>query len=332
MEQLPPPASWRDSPWRSSLLLGAAACLGAAGATWYLLEASASTQVPVPLSPYAVTALFGLALLCAVLALLRPRRPFERGESAVGDGGRERAAARSQEERAAANVAHELRTPLAAIKIHAQVALHAGSEAERRAALERTLKAIDQAAHLMQQLLVLSRVDGVARLAAQSQPLQLPAVARRVVEELRPFAAGRGQVFAESFARADIDGVEFAVSVLVRNLIDNAMRYGPQQGTIRVGTGGDAGGAWVAIEDAGPGIPAEHRQLVFERFQRLAADDDGSGIGLSIVRSVAQLHGASIELGDSDLGGLKVTVRFPALAQASPARLARSDPALRPTS
>jgi signal transduction histidine kinase len=143
--------------------------------------------------------------------------------------------------------------------------------------------------------------------------LQLASIASQVIEDLRPIAARRGQGIECRLAAAPIDGLEFAVGVLLRNLIDNAMRYGPDSGTVRVSTASEPSGAvLLQVEDSGPGIaPADHER-VFQRFQRLASDEEGCGIGLSIVRAVVDLHRAGVELGRSDLGGLRVTVRFPA--------------------
>jgi signal transduction histidine kinase len=211
-----------------------------------------------------------------------------------------------------ASAAHELRTPLAAIKIHAQVALRAKNEMDRRLALERVTAGIDQATHMIEQLLELSRVDGLAAMKARATRIRLDAVATRVMADLRPIAQRRRQVFASFVEPAEIDGMESGVAAMLRNLIDNAMRYGPESGTVRVSTGTDAGGAGILrVEDAGPGIDKEDHQRVFERFRRLSADTDGCGIGLSIVRTVVELHAADIELDRSDLGGLRVTVRFP---------------------
>jgi signal transduction histidine kinase len=105
--------------------------------------------------------------------------------------------------------------------------------------------------------------------------------------------------------------MEFGVASLLRNLIDNAMRYGPAGREIRVTVGARDGHRLAIVEDAGPGIPAEERERVFERFYRLYSDTDGCGIGLSIVRTVAEVHQARIDLDKSDLGGLRVSVTFP---------------------
>lgn len=227
----------------------------------------------------------------------------------------------SSERRFTSAAAHELRTPLAAIKIQAQVAMLTKDPAEQHRGMQRLLVSIDAASRMIDQLLNLSRIDGLIALKTQTVHLQLDAVAAHVIDEIRPIAARRQQVVAEFLAAADIDGLEFGIAVLLRNLIENAMRYGPDGGTIRVSTGTDADRCFLMVEDAGPGIAPEHYRRVFERFYRLAADSgvDGCGIGLSIVQAVVELHRASIELGRSDMGGLRVTVRFAAIGAVTPA-------------
>ncbi len=226
----------------------------------------------------------------------------------------------ASERRFTSAAAHELRTPLAAIKIQAQVALLTRTNEDRRQALEHLMESIDGAAHMIDQLLTMSRLDGLIALRAQATRLQLDAVAAHVIDEMRPLAARRHQAIVEDLGAADIEGLEFAVAVLLRNLIDNAVRYGPGGGTIRVGTGSDARGCFAVVDDAGPGIPPEQRERVFERFYRVPtnAGVDGCGIGLSIVQAVVDMHHAQVELGRADLGGLRVTVRFPAAGRHRP--------------
>ncbi len=226
------------------------------------------------------------------------------------------------ERRFTSAAAHELRTPLAAIKIQAQVALLTRSDADRRLALERLMLSVDGAAHMIDQLLTMSRIDGLIALRAQAVRLQLDAVTAHVIDEMRPIAARRGQSISEDLSAADISGLEFGIAVLLRNLIDNAIRYGPAGGTIRVRTGARGGTVFAMVEDAGPGIAPEQRSRVFERFYRIPGNTtvDGCGIGLSVVQAVVDMHRAQIELDRSDLGGLKVTVRFSGSAPTAPSR------------
>jgi signal transduction histidine kinase len=205
------------------------------------------------------------------------------------------------ERRFTSAAAHELRTPLAAVKVHAQVAQLTRTAHERKDALARLLLAIDRASRMIDQLLTLSRLEGMVAL----------------IDEVRPLLERRGQTIDAQLSPCEIDGMEFGVASLLRNLIDNAMRYGPQGSAIRVTVGARDGRCAAVVEDAGPGIPPQERGRVFERFYRLSSDSEGCGIGLSIVRAVADAHRAGVELAQSDLGGLRVSVGFP--PSASPA-------------
>ncbi len=215
------------------------------------------------------------------------------------------------ERRFTSAAAHELRTPLAAVKVHAQVAQLTRTAVERKEALARLVLAINRASHMVDQLLTLSRLDGMLALHTRAASLRLDVVAGHVIEEVFPLVNARGQGIDAKLTACEIDGMEFGVASLLRNLIDNALRYGPPGRPIRVTVGPENGQCVAVVEDAGPGIPPEEREKVFERFYRLYSDNDGCGIGLSIVRNVAEVHRAKIELGQSDLGGLRVSVAFP---------------------
>ena len=228
---------------------------------------------------------------------------FRRIESAI-----------ASERRFVSAAAHELRSPLAAIKLQAQVALLTKDEADRRNSLNYLIQAIDSASHMIDQLLTMSRIDGMVALQSQKSLLQLDSIAAHLIDEMRPLAARREQTIEDRLEAADIDGLEFGVAVLLRNLIDNASRYSPRGRRILVSTGTDAAGTpFMQVDDEGPGIPPEERQRVFERFTRLANETnaDGCGIGLSIVQAVVELHRARVELTESPMGGLRVHVCFP---------------------
>jgi two-component system sensor histidine kinase QseC len=219
------------------------------------------------------------------------------------------------ERRFTSAAAHELRTPLAAVKVHAQVAQLTRTAAERKKSLQALTIAIDRASHMVDQLLTLSRLDGMLALHSGASPLRLDVIAGHVIDEVRPLLDRRAQKILADLSACEIDGMEFGVASLLRNLIDNAMRYGPPDREIRVTVRPENGHGLAIVEDAGPGIPVEERARVFDRFYRLYGDGDGCGIGLSIVRTVAEVHHAQIDLDSSDLGGLRVRVAFPALAQ-----------------
>ncbi|MEO6031575.1 MAG: ATP-binding protein [Burkholderiaceae bacterium] len=106
-----------------------------------------------------------------------------------------------------------------------------------------------------------------------------------------------------------------ALIALARNLADNAVRYAPHGARVELRVFAQDGAAILQVDDAGPGVPADERERVFDRFYRhAAADEAGTGLGLAIVRSIAARHAAEVRLDDSPLGGLRVTVRFPAAA------------------
>ncbi len=213
------------------------------------------------------------------------------------------------ERRFTADAAHELRTPLAALKVQAQVAMRAGDDAERRAALEKVLQGVDRATHLIAQLLTLARVDPEGA-ASRHELLALHKLAATVLEELRPLAQSRQIRLSLQGVDADVDGDAGQLAVLLRNLVDNALRYTPEGGTVQVAIG-DADGVVLEVADSGPGIPPEQRGRVLERFYRAPGNmQPGSGLGLSIVNRIAQLHGAALDLDSSASGGLLVRVKF----------------------
>jgi len=219
-----------------------------------------------------------------------------------------------KERRFTDDAAHELRTPLAAIKTHAQVALAARDDAERRHALESIVRGADRSAHLAGQLLTLARLDAGAALA-DSAPVDLRRAAADAIAELAPWALDKGVgVTLEGGPEATVRGDAALVGVMLRNLVDNAIRYTPAGGAVRVRVTRDAGRPACEVEDTGPGIPADERARVEERFYRvLGTGQEGSGLGLSIVRRIVELHGGRVDL-DAGAGGrgLRVRVTFAA--------------------
>jgi signal transduction histidine kinase len=221
------------------------------------------------------------------------------------------AAALENERRFTADAAHELRTPLAAIRAQAQVAARARDEAERQHALEQLAASAQRAAHLVEQLLTLARLDPAATLPMAE--LRLDQLAAEVCAEQGTQALAK-EIALELVATeaAPLIGNEAMLRVLLRNLIDNAIRYTPPGGKVGVGITARAGGVTLSVCDNGPGIPPERRALALQRFHRLAGQEtEGSGLGLSIVARIAELHHARLELGSGLEGkGLCVTVNF----------------------
>lgn len=226
-----------------------------------------------------------------------------------------------QERRFTADAAHELRTPLAAVKTQAQVALAAADAKERAHALAQVVTGADRAAHLVEQLLALARLDPQTALA-QAPGVSLSALAAECVAELAPAAAQKGIEVGLVAADAGlVAGDSTLLAVLLRNLVDNAVRYSASGGEVEVRVARDGGTVLLCVADSGPGIPAAEHIRVFERFYRvLGSGAEGSGLGLSIVRRIADLHRASIALADGPGGrGLVVSVRFPAAQADAPA-------------
>lgn len=212
-----------------------------------------------------------------------------------------------------ADAAHELRSPLTALKLQLRLLQSAGDEAARRAALAAVAAGIERASRLIEQLLTLARSEPGAA-PPVLEPVDLAELARETLAAMHAFAHDRGsELVLDAEHAVVVRGERGALAALVRNLIDNAIRYGPRGGRVEVAVANDAGAAVLRVDDAGPGIPAAERERVFDRFfRRAGADEEGSGLGLAIVRSVAERHGAELTLADSPAGGLRATVRFPA--------------------
>lgn len=211
-----------------------------------------------------------------------------------------------------ADAAHELRTPLAAIATQAQVAARARDAAERDHALAQLTASARRASHLVEQLLTLARLDPAASLPLTE--LRLDKAAAEVCAEHAAAALEKDIALElDAPAAATLRANEAMLRVLLRNLIDNAMRYTPAGGRVVIGVTISPHAMQLAVSDSGPGIPAGQRAAALRRLHRLAGQDiEGSGLGLSIVARIAELHGATLELADG-IGqpGLTVRVAFP---------------------
>ena len=221
------------------------------------------------------------------------------------------------ERRFTADAAHELRTPIAAIRAQAQVALAESDHALRRHALLATLQGCDRATRLVEQLLTLSRLDAGA--VPELVPTELAALVREVVSESAANAIAKGQeIELDAGAQCPVRGDPVLLAVLVRNLVDNAIRYSPAGAKLRIGVRAAASGVSLQVEDSGPGLGTADAQRLGERFFRvLGSDEEGSGLGWSIVRRVAAAHAAQVRIERSErLGGLAAEIVFPASAPA----------------
>jgi two-component system sensor histidine kinase QseC len=228
------------------------------------------------------------------------------------------AALMEAERRFTADAAHELRTPIAAIRTQAQVALGEADEALRRHALQATLAGCDRATRLVEQLLTLSRLESGA--ATPLGAVDLSALVRQGVADLAPVALAKQQdIELQGDAPLTVTGDVTLLAVLVRNLVDNAIRYSPPGATVRVALAqSPAGAVRLSVEDSGPGLSEGDLQRLGERFFRVLGPgaplgSSGSGLGWSIVRRVAAVQHIRLAVARSARwGGLAVTADWPA--------------------
>ncbi len=216
------------------------------------------------------------------------------------------------ERRFTADAAHELRTPLAALRAQAQVARGAGDEAGRLRALDNVIAACDRASHLIDQLLTLARLEPES-FRAQREPCELHEIARLAAAETVPAALEKAiEIDLAGGPPVTVPGDARLLRILLRNLLDNAVRYSPPGTAIHVRVDAGERGAVITVADEGPGVAAAERERLGQRFHRLLGTSaTGSGLGLSIAKRIAQIHGATIAFAETAPGvGLAVTVSF----------------------
>jgi two-component system OmpR family sensor kinase len=216
-----------------------------------------------------------------------------------------------------ADAAHELRSPVGALALQAQLAERTQHPAARRAAFAELGRGIERTERLVQQLLDLARLEpGVP--AAGRATVDVARLARDVVGEFAAQADARGvDLGAEAAEPARLAGNEAELRSLLANLVDNALRYAPRESQVTVKVGNAGAAVEIEVVDAGPGIPPAQRNRVLQRFQRLEGDGtSGSGLGLAIVRAIVERHRGEIVLADASPGGvppgLAVRVTLPA--------------------
>lgn len=217
-----------------------------------------------------------------------------------------------REKRFLADAAHELRTPLAVLRIHAQNALEAPEAADRAAALQQLEGGVDRATRVVTQMLTLARLAPDALQLAMAE-LDLAPYVRAELAELIPLALEREQELVLDYDEtADYRLVADAPSLgtLLQNLVGNAVQYTPPGGQIAVRLQAETQRVGLRVADSGPGVPAEQRAQLFRRFYR-QGEGRGAGLGLSIVQRIVELHGGEILLDQAALGGLEVIVWLP---------------------
>ncbi len=226
-------------------------------------------------------------------------------------------AAYEHERRFTSDAAHELRTPLAALKVNAQVMLNGPLPEDHRHRLERVVASANRCEGLVVQLLTLARLEH-NDVHHALKPVGLPALAQEVLAEMSSELLDKDieielppphPAHPHQTVLADPD----MLRILLRNLLDNALRYSPLGSQVRVAVEACPGGTRLSVTDAGPGIAPELRDRAFDRFFRIpGSQGTGSGLGLSIVRRIAALHGALISLAEGPEGrGLSVQLLFP---------------------
>jgi two-component system OmpR family sensor kinase/two-component system sensor histidine kinase QseC len=209
-----------------------------------------------------------------------------------------------------ADAAHELRSPLTALRLQLQLLDRAPDEPARLEARERLGSAIERAIHLAGQLLTLARADPGPAIAATT--VDLSTIAAAAIADSHALALSRHTEISLDAEPIVVQGDAEGLRILVRNLIDNAVRYTPPGGTVRVKCFVGDSGPELDVADSGPGIADVEKYRVFDRFyRRTGVSETGSGLGLAIVAAVAFRHSARVILDDVPGGGLLVMVRFP---------------------
>ncbi|MEO7994774.1 MAG: ATP-binding protein [bacterium] len=212
-----------------------------------------------------------------------------------------------------ADAAHELRTPLTALKLQLQLAERASNDGSQQESFAKLRLGLDRSVHLVQQLLALARQESPAGSPAHGS-IDLVGVARQVVADLSTLAETR-QIDLGLEAGTDsveVQGDSESLTVLLVNLVDNAIRYTSEGGRVDVVVATENDEATVRVIDNGPGIPAAERERVFDRFYRRPGVGEGSGLGLAIAKTIARRHNATLSLESNPSGqGLSAIVRFP---------------------
>lgn len=214
--------------------------------------------------------------------------------------------ARERERAFAADAAHELRSPLAAIAAVAQVS-RVDAPPQSRAAFDSIVQSAFEASSVITDLLTLARDP--ARRALQCEPVDLAAIVAGSSRRAQPVAIERGIRLEVNAVSAIVDGDQRRLTELSRNLIDNAIRHA--RSSVKVASRGNGRFGEIVVEDDGEGIPPAERERIFERFYRRAQDGSSGGLGLAIVRWIADAHGGTVQAGEAQGGGARFVASVP---------------------
>lgn len=214
-----------------------------------------------------------------------------------------------------ADAAHELRSPLSALKLQVEQLRRAATEPEREKATQRLGSGIDRATRLVEQLMVLARQQALSEPHRAAQPLEVNRLCLLAFNDVYPLAQPKH--IDMGLMQADecyVLGQEEALRIMLRNILDNAVKYSPEGSRIDLRVLVSARSVSLLIEDSGPGIAEAELERVMDRFHRVAGNPvSGSGLGLAIVKTIAELHAAKLQIGKSEqLGGLAVRVSLEA--------------------
>lgn len=220
-----------------------------------------------------------------------------------------------------ADAAHQLRTPLAGIQAQTELLAHMPAS-ELPGQIESLSQSVRRAVRLANQLLVLARAEPSAAAALAPCALDLACVVKDSADDWYHRALARRIDLGFELLPAPVQADPFLTCELLANLLDNALIYTPEGGTVTVYTGSSASGSYLRVDDSGPGIPPHERERILERFQRgdHAEAPSGSGLGLAIVKEIAEAHNARIAIDSTETGGTRVDVLYPAVVPSSAAR------------
>ncbi|WLH15074.1 ATP-binding protein [Pseudomonas hefeiensis] len=215
-----------------------------------------------------------------------------------------------RERRFIADAAHEMRTPLAVLRVHAQNLMEAGNEQSRRESLQHLIVGVDRTTRLVNQLLTMARLEPQAGVPAPAV-IDLPATVRESLVQMTPWLLSKGLELvldvSDDIGPVRIDPV--SIDIALNNLVTNAASFSPPNGLITVRLARQGDHYELAVEDQGPGIDEAERDRLFERFYS-RGNDQGAGLGLTIVRTIANRLGGQVRLENRPEGGLRATLQM----------------------